>query len=216
MTENPKASRYSALSTDRLLALADSKLHELTKSHWHGRGAGLDWLAELAGLRQLQPSSKSQVRLAEMKAPDSELQVNSLPSGPPPPLPIAAAHHPSHLRKLRKPIFPKVKTTPAVSGNHLSHPDQTRRPHAHHAEVVLSPYLDAEKRVHQSLNDALARNRKGNEDLRRRRRAKARQTSKLDSNWLELWRSRRPHDGEDGVNFEVCTRLPKNNSVFTI
>ena len=46
-------SKYGSLSTERLLALADSKLRDLLRDYWSGRQGdqALDFLIELAGLK---------------------------------------------------------------------------------------------------------------------------------------------------------------------
>jgi hypothetical protein len=70
---------------------------------------------------------------------------------PPPPLPIAAAHHPSNLRKLRKPIFNNAKTKGA---------ERTAQ-----AQLTLSDSLNAEKNMYSALAEALIKVKKVSESL---------------------------------------------------
>ena len=73
---------------------------------------------------------------------------------PPPPLPIAAAHHPSNLRKLRKPIFNNAKTKDA---------ERTTQ-----AQLILSDSLNAEKSMYSALAEALISVKKVSESLTQR------------------------------------------------
>lgn len=76
----------------------------------------------------------------------------------PSPLPIAAAHHPGHLKQLRRPIFdivPKFKNQDAY----------TSASHRSHAEVILDEKLDSEKRLRQTLSEALVRMKNLNSEL---------------------------------------------------
>ena len=73
---------------------------------------------------------------------------------PPPPLPIAAAHHPSNLRKLRKPIFNNAKTKDA---------ERTTQ-----AQLILSDALNVEKNMYSALAEALIKMKKVSESLAQR------------------------------------------------
>ncbi|KAJ7773613.1 hypothetical protein DFH07DRAFT_801257 [Mycena maculata] len=160
--------KYSTLSTEKLLALADSKLQELRSVRWadsSGRSA-LNFLSELFGLDQMEASSIADPSPSNPTDPDT----STGPTTPPPALPIAAAHHPAMLRKLSKRIFPKETAnvrTPITSRTGLLH-----------ATVALSGLLDERARMLRALTDAVARTQKTTTDLRTRLdRATAKQTS---------------------------------------
>lgn len=66
-------SKYEALSTDKLLALADSKYQNLLRDHWKdakGREA-LDILIEFAGLKAPGPDNSNQLDLL-LSAPSGD------------------------------------------------------------------------------------------------------------------------------------------------
>ncbi|KAF8961972.1 hypothetical protein BDZ97DRAFT_1920864 [Flammula alnicola] len=73
------------------------------------------------------------------------------PQAIPSPLPIAAAHHPAHLKRLRRPVFQSKPKAPA--GDDSVPPVPSRS----HAKIILAGHLDSEKHMRQTLADALAR-----------------------------------------------------------
>ncbi|KAJ7498205.1 hypothetical protein B0H11DRAFT_834746 [Mycena galericulata] len=149
--------RYTALSTEKLRALADSKLSNLLATRWAGPGgcSALRFLSELYGLERIDsvstPSSSS--------TDDIHSRTSTVQSTPPPPLPIAAAHHPAILRQLSRPIFPIEATANKTS-------KASSRASPPHAAIALSGRINAEARMLQSLTDALARTRKTATELR--------------------------------------------------
>ena len=79
-------------------------------------------------------------------------------------LPIAAAHHPSFLRKLRPSILaPPQKFKLAVDTSLFL--DATTEHTKSHADTLLSVHLYAEKRMTSALQEALARTRTTGEGL---------------------------------------------------
>ncbi|KAJ6504482.1 hypothetical protein DFH09DRAFT_1201236 [Mycena vulgaris] len=152
---NFKPTKYASLSTEKLRALADSKLQDLLAVQWTAPGghSALKSLAELYGLAELEPLSTT----APSRSTQEYTDATEVPITPPPPLPIAAAHHPATLRKLSKRIFPKV--TPDSPSEALS-----RVPRLH-AAVALAGSIDAEARMLQALTDAVARARKATPEL---------------------------------------------------
>lgn len=89
------------------------------------------------------------------------------PMTPPQPLPIAAAHYPANLKKLRRPIFSSIGQLRAENqvdrkGASVStHPGVSRSI----AEVALSGYLESELRTQRAMVDALARVKKIGQEL---------------------------------------------------
>ena len=123
-------SQYDSVPTDRLLSLVESKAADL-KHSWSDRA--LDFLIDLAGFRP-----HSTLDTCETESQQELLTTISNQS-----LPIAAAHHASTLRRLKKPL----SKTPSTNQLTLAHPK------AH-------SLLDAEKQTRNLLNKALATMRK--------------------------------------------------------
>ncbi|KAJ7857907.1 hypothetical protein B0H13DRAFT_1727355 [Mycena leptocephala] len=149
--------KYTSLSTDKLVALADSKLQDLLAVQWAGpsRYSALTFLADLYGLKATERLSPT---VSSLSAPGTEATDGSAAAiTPPSPLPIAAAHHPATLRKLSKRIFPK-EAVDAPSHN----PSVASPPHA---AIALSGLIDVEARMLQALTDGLARTRKNTKVL---------------------------------------------------
>ncbi|KAJ7239605.1 hypothetical protein B0H12DRAFT_1326620 [Mycena haematopus] len=146
-----RSSKYSSLSTEKLVAVADSKLRDALSAHWSGASghSALRFLAEMLQLKPLASSPPATGTINGVTAPT-----------PPSSLPIAAAHHPSTLRKLSQKIFLKTVVAP-------THPTVAvaSRPHA---AIVLAVSVDAEDRMRQALADRLSRTRKITDELKAR------------------------------------------------
>ncbi|PPQ72765.1 hypothetical protein CVT26_003147 [Gymnopilus dilepis] len=179
------SAKYASFSTERLQALVEAKFQSLLQSYWKdeaGKNALLLFI-ELAGIRLAASNSNSLLLLPQTAGADVS-PANAIPS----PLPVAAAHHPAHLKKLRRPVFQqaKAKSIPVNENASSTHAPASKSP----AEIMLAPQIDSEKRVHQALVDALARTRRAGEDLKtkfdewRQRRTPAAMTSpSLDVFW---------------------------------
>ncbi|KAF8875956.1 hypothetical protein CPB84DRAFT_1853108 [Gymnopilus junonius] len=157
------STKYASLSTERLQALVESKLQSLLQFRWTGEGGkkALFYFIELASLRRLSANLKDQAPLLQIDPAEAASIAPIVPS----PLPIAAAHHPAQLKKFRRPVFQQPKGKLAASDRQPSSatpPVPTRS----HAEIMLAPQLDSEKRVHQALVDALARTKRMGEELK--------------------------------------------------
>ncbi|KAJ7262114.1 hypothetical protein C8J57DRAFT_1719665 [Mycena rebaudengoi] len=152
---NLRPKKYSALPTQKLLALVDSKLEELLSSYWNEPGghSALVFLTDLSGIKQ-----QTTMPLRSLQDLPSSINDSSVPITPPPLLPIAAAHHPATLSKLSKRIFPKP-TADAPSNEVL-----IQRP-VPHASVALSGRMDAEARMLQALQEAHSRSQKVSKKL---------------------------------------------------
>ncbi|KAJ7147703.1 hypothetical protein C8R43DRAFT_1010465 [Mycena crocata] len=149
--------KYNSLSTQKLQALADSKMRDLLATQWSRTALG--FLAELSGI--ITPEKNFDLSPAPSTWKDPKI----LAATPPPPLPIAAAHHPATLRKLGQRIFPKV----VAAGDPLSRTETgTRALHI----FALAGRLDEEARMRQALTDALARVRLKAAELKLKHKAR--------------------------------------------
>jgi hypothetical protein len=117
-------------------------------------------------------------------------------------LPIAAAHHPSSLRNLRRSLF--VPSEQSSSAYETSVNAQGTKSHA---EISLSIHLSAEKKTKSALNDALTRTQMMHHELRRRlMHAKQMQSNKVDhqtSLQLDPWLDGKP----EGSDVHFCVDL---------
>ncbi|KAJ7483478.1 hypothetical protein FB451DRAFT_1555437 [Mycena latifolia] len=193
-----KSTKYASLSTEKLRALADSKLQELLAIQWSGPGghSALKFLAELSGLTELESLSTTAPSQSVHEATSGAEVRTEIPTTPPPPLPIAAAHHPAALRKLSKRIFPKANAHAPSEA-----PDHALRPHA---ALALSGSVYAEARMLQALTDAVARMRKAVPALTARLNAKQKPAAnhQLRALDLNLWQD----SGHICIDFEVSAR----------
>ncbi|TFK39587.1 hypothetical protein BDQ12DRAFT_665401 [Crucibulum laeve] len=121
-------SKYSSLSNDRLVAFAKSKRQDLLDGPWDAEV--LEYLIELSGLKLSSALLTSSIQ-DTIAAP---AHVKSHPTS----LPIAAAHHPSRLKRLRKAVYHAEKS----------------KPHSH-VKVAFSATIEAERRMADALADAL-------------------------------------------------------------
>ncbi|KAK7031836.1 hypothetical protein R3P38DRAFT_2925834 [Favolaschia claudopus] len=177
------SNKYSTLSVDRLVALANSKRYELLASPWSA--PALDLLADMLGLTVTNESSSA---LSVTSTSNSE--AHNLPTQTQP-LPIAAAHHPATLRQLSKRLFADEASEESAV---LSAAVSSRPFHA------LAERTEAEERMLQALTHALARTRKTTDELQARL-AKAKSMSKippLGTVDLNLWQAGDPIN----INFE--------------
>ncbi|KAI0793828.1 hypothetical protein C8Q74DRAFT_535518 [Fomes fomentarius] len=145
------SSKYDPLSTDRLVALKDSRHQDLLRGSWKGEEglAGLRLIMELAGLLDTPIA-----RAANSSNEEAETGVEDLASlqtvDTPPPLPVAAARHPTRLHSLRQPLLLQAQSNRLygeVTDDDLM---STSVPHA------VSERLAAIERVHRTLYIALA------------------------------------------------------------
>ncbi|KAL1674679.1 hypothetical protein EV122DRAFT_293300 [Schizophyllum commune] len=99
-------SKYEGLTTQRLVEYAESKYQDLL-SAWSA--PALDFLIETAGVsRQASEGSSSRKGAPSTTAFSRSTLLKSASTSKataPQPLPVAAAHHPSYLKKLRKPLY---------------------------------------------------------------------------------------------------------------
>jgi hypothetical protein len=69
----------------------------------------------------------------------------------PSPLPVAAAHHPAHLKRLRRPVFGTKHKTSTQSEHVPPLPSRS------HAEIIIAERIAPLKRTYRTLADALPR-----------------------------------------------------------
>ncbi|KIM88355.1 hypothetical protein PILCRDRAFT_814255 [Piloderma croceum F 1598] len=188
-------SKYDALPTDRLLTLADSMFQGFCQDFCddvEDRRA-LNFTLELAGLSgtdmlrlNLVNTSPSAAGLgADFMSRDLEAKILPVQA-----LPIAAAHHPSSLRNLRRSLFAPSKPSSSACETGVNAETVTERTKSH-AEISLSVHLSAEKKTKSALNDALTQTQMMRHELRRQlTHAKQMQSNKVDdqtSVQLDLW-----------------------------
>ncbi|KAL0063513.1 hypothetical protein AAF712_009610 [Marasmius tenuissimus] len=157
---------YGSLSTEKLLIVRDAKLKDLRRQWGPQAGSeNLDFALELTDFRGLDGSevefdttvhvvsSKVRVILSFTWADTSgnqdktgEVSVNI-------PLPIAAARHPSHLRKLHKPIFESVfrQKSSIHDAGPMSKKSTTQ------VNPLLAHKMRGQVRMHSALKEALKR-----------------------------------------------------------
>jgi hypothetical protein len=128
-----------------------------------------------------------------------------VPIPPVQPLPIAAAHHPSSLHKLRYSI--KAQSPFAVDSGINADPVAKQTPS--HADISLSVQVCAEKEMASALHDALARTGKMGLELQARlHHEREIQTSAVENQRtmnLNLWRD--DESQHHSVNFGVSSVL---------
>ncbi|KAG5643375.1 hypothetical protein DXG03_001023 [Asterophora parasitica] len=199
------ASKYSALSTERLAAFVQSKYQNLVRRAWSGQNGqlALEFLAKAAGLDTAETSTVASGKPSgstSIAAPKSQN-----PNVAPQPLPVAAAHHPSYLKKIRKPIFSTPRSQRSVEvADTEAKPSTTRNPGHSVAAVALAHRFESEARRHQALTEALSRGQAVGRDLvvrakvlEAKRKAKKAPTQPNFS--LDLWQP----DHEAPVNFDT-------------
>ncbi|KAI0831939.1 hypothetical protein BC628DRAFT_569953 [Trametes gibbosa] len=104
------SSKYNALETARLIALRESRHQDLLRGSWRGDDGrrALQLVTSLAGL--IDPVDASTTQGRPLPPVDDQLQASDpVAAETPPPLPIAAARHPSYLHALDAPLFPAPK-----------------------------------------------------------------------------------------------------------
>ncbi|KAI0664399.1 hypothetical protein C8Q70DRAFT_234350 [Cubamyces menziesii] len=147
------SSKYDSLETARLLALRDLRHQDLLRGPWRGDEGqrSLQLVTSLVGLLDPESSSDSAPALPhqERGAPSSShLDRPQIPPStePPPPLPIAAARHPSQLHALAEPLFPESRPLETSIERQTA---GSAPPHA------IAERLAAIENVQKSLSEAL-------------------------------------------------------------
>lgn len=131
------------MSTPRLKGLVDSTLEELLRHRWTGADGkrAIEFAIELAGLRLASSYSSLPLGSTDYGTDTSKITVIT-----PSPLPVAAAHHPAHLKRLRRSVLqPKDNGTAGTGMSPAS---------LSHAKIIIVERLEVEKRMHQTLIDA--------------------------------------------------------------
>ncbi|THH11397.1 hypothetical protein EW146_g8059 [Bondarzewia mesenterica] len=167
-------SKYSSLSTERLISLCDSRRNDLEKLHWSGDDGirALDFIVSLAGLKP--PGISSQLPFVTASVSGNthdlnsqEFQGRTLPSLP---LPTIAAHHPSHLQSLSAPLLHSaslIHSTADSIDSALTQNGGSGNNSAHNS-VLIKERLDAEERNRTSMSETLSRMQVAGENLERR------------------------------------------------
>ncbi len=141
-----RSTKYDTVPTPRLKDLVDSTLEELLKHRWTGAMGkrALEFVIELAGLRLTSSSPLLPLNSTEYGADSSKNTVIA-----PSPLPVAAAHHPAHLKRLRRSVL-----QPKESGGAST---VTAPPSLSHARIIIGDRLEVEKRMHQTFVNAITK-----------------------------------------------------------
>ncbi|KAF8074586.1 hypothetical protein FPV67DRAFT_1474082 [Lyophyllum atratum] len=192
-------SKYSTLSIERLSALVEAKCQDLLRHRWSdpsGRRA-LDFLAKACGLEVANASSVEHNSLN----PTNVQSKSNYPAVAPLPLPLAAGHHPGHVKKLRKPVFSTPKPQrPVQSTEAVAMGKRTRSM----ATIMFSDRSEYESRIHEALSAALEKARNVGHDIAARAKAlqERRQARRPRGNpafTLDLWQP----DPDAPVNFDI-------------
>ncbi|KAH9947011.1 hypothetical protein B0H21DRAFT_740581 [Amylocystis lapponica] len=209
-------SKYDSLSTDRLLALRESRLQDLLRTHWQRDGGqySLQFLTDIVGLQI--PHSPSVVFSIDEGLPALIPQTASKTTVaplPPSPLPIAAAHHPTQLRALSLPLFSGTSLPSSQIGGSSNIAENP----AVHSVIER---VDTTVRIQQALQDALARA----ESVRRRLKTQLENVRAVrdisTKTTLDLWE----RSAHRGVDFETAATpalfdtfdLPRPQDVSTL
>ncbi|KAG6887943.1 hypothetical protein C0995_011457 [Termitomyces sp. Mi166 len=110
--------KHTSVPTPRLVALVDAQYHKLLRASWAGpRGKeALEFLMSATGIERPaisnDASSGSAPDTKSNLAVQGQVQGQGQPQPHPLPLPVAAAHHPAHISKFRKPVFSSASLRP--------------------------------------------------------------------------------------------------------
>ncbi|KAG7444424.1 uncharacterized protein BT62DRAFT_934083 [Guyanagaster necrorhizus] len=184
-------SKYGSLSTSKLIALLDSKGRDL-KHNWTNRA--LEFILELSGLKMSPTLSLSSPDTIISTTILRQRASNSLPQV----LPVAAAHHLSNLRKLKKPVL-AIKAPESITINVKT---ETLAPYL---SATLSDYHDAQVRMHQNLQNALTIINRGHDRYNSR-------IKKMKNRGALSLNLRQPPDWRLYVDFET----PPDPSLFSL
>ncbi|KAG6853130.1 hypothetical protein C0991_006653 [Blastosporella zonata] len=166
--------KYTTFPTNRLHSLVRSKHEDLLRTSWEGPNGrrALEFLINAAGIVVIHDELEAE---AEEKADilQSNLRVNhssAPPQGQPQPLPIAAAHHPAYLKKIRKPILPTTSSANALAKSQSQPQPQPQSiiSAPTPAPLALSDRREAEAQTHKALIEALAKIKKVGRELAER------------------------------------------------
>ncbi|KAF8799975.1 hypothetical protein BYT27DRAFT_7118735 [Phlegmacium glaucopus] len=167
------SSRYASFSIQQLQAISESKMQDLLEGGWAGK-EGRDALGLFIELVGLKSSTDGPEPLQEAVKDAPIVRPLSLCKQPSP-LPVAAAHHPSHLKKFRRAIF------------QTKHAQTTEPPSRSHAEIKLSDSLESEKRTRQTLVDSLSRTQNHRVELLKKLKALKSSIPSPTTHTLDSW-----------------------------
>ncbi|KAL1741498.1 hypothetical protein HDZ31DRAFT_66871 [Schizophyllum fasciatum] len=168
-------SKYGSLKTSRLVRFAESKYQDLLAG-WSA--SALDFFIEISGIRIPRPAAtgnadRASAPLASAFGKSSLLKPTS--RAIPQPLPVAAAHHPSYLRKLRKPVSADSSSSKSRASQSRLHASD-RQMHAsgaqtapqRHAASQTARVAEREKQMKRALLKELGevRRRRGEAEQR--------------------------------------------------
>ncbi|KAJ3480894.1 hypothetical protein NLI96_g8031 [Meripilus lineatus] len=162
-------SRYKHISTDRLLAQQKSRIDDLASSFWAEEDGwkALTTLAKFAGLN-IEPC-QSDAPLSAL-GDDRDIFEKKVDPQPEEPLPVAAAHHPSRILKLKKFKISSAGLSP--SGNAAGeNSEECLENHYYSRNLVVAEVQETEINLQHSLRDSLSQSMLEEEKLREQLRS---------------------------------------------
>ncbi|KAJ7802924.1 hypothetical protein B0H14DRAFT_2890525 [Mycena olivaceomarginata] len=170
-----------SLTTEKLVAVADSRLQDALAVQWAGSSgyAALKLLSDMFGLKQ--PESSPETTSSSARTTDTT-DKSALPH---PRSPSLQRITPPTLRKLGTPIFPKA--TGEIPQLHT--PTVHAASRAAHTAIALADAVDAEDRMTHALSDGLARTRRVTNEIKARltRRPAMQKSVPLRAVNMNLW-----------------------------
>ncbi|KAG6910057.1 hypothetical protein DXG01_013503 [Tephrocybe rancida] len=163
-------SKYSKIPTDRFLLVVSSKRSDLLRVSWPGPDGtlALDFLTKAAGIERPAICAEllSESASASPSLPATQPQQKPTAPAPVQPLPIAAAHHPAYLKKIRKPVFSSGRPQPTKPG--LSQAAANELKPSRRTAMALSERYEAEARTQRALVETLGKIKRVGRDLAER------------------------------------------------
>ncbi|KAL0581774.1 hypothetical protein V5O48_000251 [Marasmius crinis-equi] len=149
-SEKASCSRYETLSITKLSSLRDTRLHDLRRQ-WVSDDE-LNFVLQLANFTGSNTNVAERPRILNVVSAQTEPSKVDRPSTVLP-LPVAAAHHPSHLRKLHKSI-PNLSSAQKPAKSDADSGSKAVSPQTH---PLLVDEMQSLARMHSTLKDALNR-----------------------------------------------------------
>ncbi|KAL4255990.1 HAUS augmin-like complex subunit 6 N-terminal domain-containing protein [Pleurotus pulmonarius] len=160
--ETSRLSAYDGLSTERLHSLAESKYRDLLRFHTIEDGAAnLEEFLRITGLKfpSFESGSSSQpVASSYASLPPSKQQNKA---AVPSPLPVAAAHHPAYLKKLKSSNFVDTSASdPSEHDTRESRASKQVTSSYSFASTAVADTIENERGTQQTLSAALRKARR--------------------------------------------------------
>ncbi|KAI0796119.1 hypothetical protein C8Q75DRAFT_362241 [Abortiporus biennis] len=212
-------SSYYQIPTEKLLSLCDSRLHDIIKDHWNtDRGpCSLLLLKQLAGIGEPRDKINPPDDAVCENCPEAHTTSSNL-STPVLPLPVAAAHHPTHISALRKPIFdlPTVNENSAKDGGGgvASEAENGK----HRPTIYVTERLEGEVAIEHALDNLNIQIAKRKAELEQRLKALRTSKSSINSNHKKILNISLPSVPQTRIIFhkEPTNRIPDESADFSL